>query len=80
MENNDEVDMEFYLEEWVTKGGTWVNLREQHVEWDLQAWNHISISNLNVLDLGGISFALESLNTYELDFYRLNLKFRVLTD
>ena len=74
MEDYDDVHLELDLEPCVLAGGTGVNFWEEHVAWDLGVWDAVTISHLDVLDLGCLSLAFEGLYTYELDFDRLDLQ------
>ena len=51
-----------------------VNLREEHVHGDFHVRDNVTISYLDVLHFGRISFTFEGLNTYKLDFNGLDLK------
>ncbi len=48
--------------------GCWarVNLRKQHIEWDLSAPDHIAIGNLYILNLSCKSLAFEAFNPNKL--------------
>lgn len=78
VEDHDQIDVELYLKVVVHVGGARVRVGEQHVQGDLQVGQHVSVRNLNVLDLRGVSLFLESLYAHELNLNRLNLYFRLL--
>ena len=54
MEDDYQIDVELDLELCMVVGGARVNGGEQHVQWDLHIRQHISISNLDVLNFSRI--------------------------
>ena len=65
--NDDDVYLEFDFEVLVLTSSTRVNLREQHICWDFDIANTVSISYLNVLNFGCACLPFERLYTYQLN-------------
>ena len=80
VENNNDIDLKLYLEFLVFYRCTWVNLWEQHVRWDFQILDAVTVSNLDVLHFSSLCFIFKCLNTYKLDLHWLNLQLWVSLD
>ena len=72
--------MELDFELFVDIRGAGVRCWEKHVERNLKIGQHVSIGDLNVLNLRRIRLAFECLHANELNLNRLNLNFRLLKD
>ena len=64
----DQIHLEINLELRMVIRWTRVYLREQHVQRHFQSWQHIAISDLDILDLRGVGFTFEGFSADELDF------------
>ena len=80
MENNNNVYLKFNFEFGVLDRSTRENLREKLIKRYLDVVNAITVSDLNVLHFGSLSFSFESFDPDELDFQRFDLKFGVTFD
>ena len=74
LEDHDQVHLELNLECWVDVGGTRVDLREEHVKWNLKAGNRVAVSHLDVLHFGRVGLILICFGTHELDLNRFDLQ------
>ena len=80
VEDHYEIHMEFNAELIMDECCTAKDLWEQHVHRYFKIGYDVSICNLDVLNLGGWCLAFERLHTNKLDFNRLNLDLRGLTN
>ena len=67
VENHNQVHVELNFEITVHVCGTRVRIREKHVERNLQVWENVAVSNLDILNLRRVSLALKSFDTHKLD-------------
>ena len=74
LEDHDQVHLELNLECWVDVGGTRVDLREEHVQWNLKAGNRVAVSHLDVLHFGRVGLILIGFGTHKLDLNRFDLQ------
>lgn len=72
--------MELNLEKLMDVRGAGVGRREEHVQWDLKVRQHITVCDLDVLDLGSVCLTFESLNAHQLCLNGLDLDLGLLQD
>jgi len=77
VEDDDDVDLETNLKLFMGARCTGVNLWEQHVRRDLNVFDTVAISNLDVLYLSRLCFAFKCFYSDQLDLHRLDLQFRM---
>ena len=80
MENDNNIHLEFNFKLGVFYRSTRVDLWEQLIQWYFNVVNAISVGYLDVLNFCGLGFSFESFNSYKLDLYGFNLKFRMTFD
>jgi hypothetical protein len=72
--------MELDLKEWMAERWAGINFWEQHVEWDFETWDYITIRDLDILNFSWIRLSFERLNSHQLYLNRLNLQLWVLAN
>ena len=78
VEDNYEVDVELDLELLVEEGRARVNLGEEHIQGDLHVRNNVAVGHLDVLHFRSLNLSFKRLDSYQLNFYRLNMELGLL--